>query len=230
MIAFNPALGSALALASVKPDPACPGAVFHHPDAKRASMSVSSNLSSDENKQPRQRSLARRTNGVVTDLLVAFFLGAHGLLGSASAIVALDSSLSWIAWIGTAAIAVHVCLNVRVTIEKLSDPEKPPSAHKKMKIAFRWATGVVLAVAIGLLIILVRTHGACAAWATPPAVAATVVLIAALSAHVFLCLKSLIRDLGGSKELKDKVTPLVRAVLCAFACLLCAMVVAGYLR
>ena len=91
-------------------------------------MSASSNLSSDENNQPRQRSLARRANGVVTALLVAFFLGAHGLLGSASAIVALDSSLSWIAWIATAAIAVHVCLNVRVTIEKLSDPEKPPSA------------------------------------------------------------------------------------------------------
>ena len=116
-------------------------------------MSASSDLSSDENKQPRQRSLARRANGVVTALLVAFFLGAHGLLGSASAIVALDSSLSWIAWIGTAAIAVHVCLNVRVTVEKLSDPEKPPSAHKKAKIAL----GIVIAVIIVIIVAFVVT-------------------------------------------------------------------------
>lgn len=193
-------------------------------------MPSSAARSSNEDTAQKQRSRARRANGIVAGLLAVFFLGAHGLLGSIVALIPLDSTLSWIAWIGTAAIAVHVGLNVRVTIEKLSDPEKPPSTRKKAKIALRWATGIVLVLAIGLHVASMCTQGADAAQSTLPGVAITIALIIAIAIHVCLCMKSLIRDLGGSKELKDRITPFARVTLCVYACLLCAISIAGYLQ
>ena len=176
-----------------------------------------------------KRSRARVANGIVAGILVVFFFAIHGFMGSLSTLLPISTHLSWIAWIFTALIVVHIALDVRVTYEKLNNPEKPPTPEKIRKIALRWATGVLLGIAVCVHVWIMVTLGSEAARTTPTGVASIIALIVLLAAHVCLCVKSLVRDLGASKELKDRLTVPLRCAICLIAGVFCIIALVVYL-
>lgn len=174
-----------------------------------------------------KRSKARRANGYVAAILVVFFMCAHILLGSLSFAIPISNKFAWIVWIGTGLVLIHMCLSIVTTREKLSNPEKPADTRKKMKIVLRWMTGILIAIGIGVHIASVELYGESAFQATPMGKIAMLALLVTLAVHITLNAKSLIRDIGGSKEQKDRLKTPLRIAVCALA-LVFFIVVAVY--
>lgn len=164
-----------------------------------------------------KRSTARRANGYVATVLVVFFMCAHILLGSLSLVTPIDNRFAWVVWIGSAVILVHICLSIATTREKLSNTDKPANPSKKRKIALRWITGILVAVAAGMHIVSVELYGESAIQASPLGWASVLALIVILTVHITLNIKSLIRDVGGSKELKERLRTPLRIAICLLA-------------
>ena len=157
----------------------------------------------------RKRSNMRLVNGVVSAAIACFFL-AHGLLGSLVPFVAYTGFPRWIVWVGIGFVAVHVCLSVATSYEQLTDAQFPPSARKKRHLALKWATGGLLAAAVAIHVVCMRATSAF----SPVTIAlVAIVLAAVLAVHVWVGMKSLLKDIGLSKGL---ITPL-RVATCALA-------------
>ena len=159
----------------------------------------------------RRRSGVRKANGIVSAAIACFFL-VHGLLGSLAPVAAFESPLRWVVWVGIGLVVVHVVLCVATSREQLTDAEFPPSARKKRHLVLKWATGGVLAVAACVHVACLRIPGAFAAFPWASAVVAAV-LAALLAWHVFVGMKSLIKDVGLPKDL---IAP-ARVAICALA-------------
>lgn len=170
-----------------------------------------------EGESEKKRSLPRRANGFVAGFLVVFFFLAHSLLGSLSLVAPISNNFAWIAWIGTSVVAVHVVLSVLTTREKLTQADKEPTLKKKLKIAARWATGLAIAAVAGLHITSIVLYGDSAVQSTQVGNVAVLVLVVLLAVHVFLGIKSLVRDLGASKEQKDQLKTPLRVAVCLVA-------------
>ena len=203
------------------------GAAGSGRDGKRVVASGRKNAAGDdgckgdagkgEGKEEKERSKARRANGFVAGLLVLFFFCAHGLLGSLSLAFPLINHFAWVVWAGTALIVVHVVLSAFTTREKLTKADKPPTAKKKLKIALRWATGILIAITACAHIGSVMLFGGSAVESTQVGKIAVLAVIALLALHVCLGVKSLVRDLGASKEQKDSLKTPLRLVICLIA-------------
>ena len=159
----------------------------------------------------RKRLGMRFANGVVSALIVCFFL-AHGLLGSFAFALPSASPLMWVIWVGVGFVALHVALSAVTSYQQLTDKEFPPSARKKRHLALKWATGALLLFAIVAHITCARVPALVMAVPFLPRLA-TVVLAIVLAWHICVGMKSLLTDIGLSKRL---MTPL-RVLVCALA-------------
>lgn len=173
-----------------------------------------------------QRSALRRANGVVAAILVVFFLCVHSLLATLSFVLPLTNHFSWLVWAASAAIVIHIVLSAIVTREKLSNPEKPPSTKKKLKMGLRWATGILIAVLVCVHAASVVLFGSSAVRSTAVGKASVLALIVLVAVHVCAGVKSLVRDLGASKEQKDKLKTPLRLAIGFFAAILFVLAVA----
>ena len=164
-----------------------------------------------------KRSAPRRANGIVAALLVLFFLCAHGLMGSLSLAFPLTNHFTWLVWAATAFVVVHIVLSAIVTREKLFNPEKPPTTQKKLKIGLRWATGILIAAMVCMHVGSVVLYGDSVIQSTSVGKVSLLALIALIAVHVCTGAKSLVRDLGASKEQKEKLKTPLRLVICLVA-------------
>ncbi|MBP3866956.1 MAG: hypothetical protein J6D25_04020 [Eggerthellaceae bacterium] len=159
----------------------------------------------------------RFANGIVSALIVVFFL-AHGLLGSFAFALPSAHPLLWVVWVGVGFVVLHVALSVVTSYQQLSDREFPPSARKKRHLALKWATGGLLAASIVAHIACMRVPVLVIAAPFLPKLS-TVVLSAVLAWHISVGMKSLLKDIGLSKQL---MTPL-RVLVCMLAAAFCIM-------
>ena len=160
---------------------------------------------------------ARFVNGVISAVIVVFFL-VHGVLGSASILTGYIGPLAWLVWCGVAIVAVHVVVSVVTSYQQLTDAEFPPSARKKRHLALKWATGILLAVAAAVHIVLPKS-AATAAFAI-------IAVSAFLAVHLCVGSKSLLTDLSVDKRFKTAF----RVVVCVFAAAFVAVVLAALVK
>lgn len=170
----------------------------------------------------RKGSLARRANGIVCAVIVAFFC-AHAVLGSVSGLTGFSSPFTWLVWAGVVLIAIHVGLSAVTSRQQLGDVERPPSARKKRHLALKWATGAVLALAACAHVVLMRTFGPETIQSHAAGAAFTVVLAAVLAVHVCVGAKSLLKDLGIDRRYMKPF----RVVVVLFAIAVSAAVIAA---
>ena len=147
-----------------------------------------------------KRSRIRLANGIVSAIIVCFFL-AHAILGSITGLVTLPNALAFLVWGGVAAIAIHVVLSVFTSREQLADPEHPASERKKRHLALKWATGILLITAASAHVACVQILGADTFQSTLTGSLTTVALITVLAVHIGVGMKSLVVDLGAGKQL-----------------------------
>ena len=160
----------------------------------------------------------RFVNGVVSALIVCFFL-VHGTLGAISVLTGFTSPLACLVWVGVALVAVHVVLCVVTSRQQLTDEERPPSARKVRHLALKWATGALLALAVGLHIAFT---GEGAVESRSAGLLAIVVVAAALAVHLCVGSKSLLKDIGVDRRYKTafRIVAIAFAVVFASSALL----------
>lgn len=162
----------------------------------------------------------RLFNALVASVVAVFFL-VHSGLGTASfSIDGLVNSMPWLVWGMLGAVGVHVVASVAATVLMLTDTERPPSARKKRHFVLKWATGALLALVIGVHLVCVifpEGIGLDASQLKVP----FLLLLAALAWHVGVATKSLARDLGIGKKMRDVMRAVyVLAVLALIAFML----------
>ena len=160
-----------------------------------------------------KRSIARVVNAVIAALITIIFL-VHGAMGSLSAVFGFVNSFPWIVWGAVILAGIHVAVSLLTSSQQLGDVENPPSVRKKAHLALKWATGGLLAVCAVAHIVLPKSMNA-----APYIIMAVSVLLAA---HVCVCAKSLLADLGIDRRWKWTFR--------LFVCLLAALFVIAMLR
>ena len=112
-------------------------------------------------------------------------------------------------------VGVHVVVSIVTSREQLVDTERPPSKRKKRHLALKWATGILLAIAVIAHIVL--PHDGMLALFAIGAVCITFAI------HLCVGARSLLKDLGFDRRYKTAF----RVAVCAFllVCLI-AMIVA----
>ena len=161
-------------------------------------------------------------NGIVSAIVVVFFV-AHSILGGLESVTPLRSSAPWIIWIGVGAIVVHIAVSAVTSYEQLTDAEFPPSKRKKQHLALKWATGGVLAALAIAHIATTMLYGPDAVQASFAFSALVLMLVAALTIHMWVGAKSLVVDLGLSKSL---ILPF-RVIVCLVAVVVAMCIVLG---
>ena len=156
-------------------------------------------------------SKTRIANGVVAAFVACFF-AVHGMLGAFESVLPLSGRLVWTVWVGVGFVGVHVLISVATSYQKLTDSARPPSARKKRHLTLKWATGIVLAMAVGAHIACMRSPDVFSA-VSPAAKLVTVAVAVILAWHVCVGMKSLLKDIGLSKKL---IVPL-RVLTCVLA-------------
>ena len=159
-----------------------------------------------------KRSTARFANGIVSAILVVFFL-AHGILGSAALVFGFFGPLAWLVWCGVVLAFVHVVVSIVTSREQLSDKERPPSARKKRHLLLKWITGGILALAAFAHVFVPKVAVASGA----------IIAVVSIALAVHLCVgsKSLLKDIGVDRRYKL----VFRVVVCAFAALFVVAVI-----
>lgn len=159
---------------------------------------------------------ARTINGVIAAVMTVVFLG-HGIMGSLHNVFGLTSPFSWVVWIAVVLVGIHVAMSLLTSSQQLGDAERPPSRRKKAHLALKWATGGLLAVIAVVHIVLPKSLEASAY--------VIVAVSVALAAHLCVCAKSLLSDLGFDKRWKWPF----RVIVCLFALLFSLVMLKGVL-
>lgn len=170
----------------------------------------------------RKHSNIRLANGIVSAIVVCFFI-AHGLLGSVSAVAPFANSFAWVVWIGMVCIGIHVVLSMATSWQQLNDPDFPPSARKKRHLALKWATGILMLVAVAVHIGFIRFYGAGATQSMVSGALVTIAVAATFAIHACVGGKSLLTDIFVDK----KYLGVYRIVVCAFAVVFACATIAG---
>ena len=166
----------------------------------------------------------RHVNGIVSAIIVCFFL-VHGALGAASGYFSWQSALAGFVWVGVALVCAHVVISVFTSKQQLSDVEHPPSERKKRHLLLKWVTGGLLAAFVVAHIVSVQLFGASVVQAPGVGVFVTLAVIVALTVHICVGAKSLLVDIGMSKQF---MLPF-RIVVCAVAAMLAIAVLVASL-
>ncbi len=141
-------------------------------------------------------SRVRKVNAIIAAVL-SFFFFLHATLGIAHEQFGMSDALAFLAWFGVAAVVGHVALCIATSRYMLSDQVRPPSEKKKKHLALKWASGGVLLALVGVHL---AAGGASGAGGSIILLLATVALLIALAAHIYIGMKSLTRDLDMSKR------------------------------
>ena len=167
---------------------------------------------------------ARAINGIISACIVVFFF-VHAAMGGASTLFGLPRTLSFVAWLGVAAICAHIITSIITSYQQLNDEEHPPSSRKKRHLALKWATGGLLAVVAIVHVVTSQVLGAGSAFATGTGVALMTLLVVVLAVHICVGAKSLLTDLRLDKRY---LLPL-RIAVCVIAAVLVVMsILAGF--
>lgn len=169
-------------------------------------------------------SKARYVNGVISAIIVVFFL-VHATLGSFESAPSPENPVRWVIWAGVCLVAVHVVTSVVTSYQQMSDKEFPPSSRKKRHLVLKWVTGVLLASAVFVHVSNVQALDAGEAIPPEALAAATVVLAAVLAWHIFVGVKSMLKDIGLSKGLMTPLRVIVIVLAIVFAIAAIAAVV-----
>ena len=170
----------------------------------------------------RKQSNTRIVNGVISAIIVCFF-AAHGILGSVFAVAPFESSIAWAVWIGMALVALHIIVSIVTSYQQLTDAEFPPSARKKRHLVLKWATGILLLVAVGAHVFCIHAYGAAAAQSSVTGAIATVAVAAMFAIHTCVGGKSLLKDIFVDR----KYLMVYRVVLCVLAIVFACATIAG---
>ena len=170
-------------------------------------------------------SKARLVNGVVSALIVVFFL-VHGTLGGLSALFGFKGSFSWLVWVGVVLIVFHIVVSVVTSRQQLSDIEHPPSQRKKRHLVLKWTTGCLLAAAAVIHIVVMRLYGADAVQSTMSGALLTAVLAVVLAVHLCVGSRSLLKDLGVDRRYKMAF----RIIVIGFAVFFAVAAIAGAIQ
>lgn len=167
----------------------------------------------------RKDSQIRFANGVASALLL-FFVVVHALAGGLHSLGLIGRALGLLAWVGVVLAATHMLLSIVTSRRMMTDADDPPSDKKKRHLVLKWVTGAVVLLALA-------AHVALRVCDAPMAfdAAATVVLIAALTAHSCVGSKSLLKDLGFPRNLRN---PLRAAIVIIAVCLLALFLVSSF--
>ena len=161
-------------------------------------------------------SKARHVNGIISAVIVVFFL-VHAALGSIESTPSSESPIRWVIWAGVCLVGVHVLTSIVTSYQQMTDKEFPPSARKKRHLVLKWVTGVLLASAVFVHVSNVQATGAGEAVPPEALAAATVVLAAVLAWHIFVGVKSMLTDVGLSKGLMTPLRVIVIVLAVVFA-------------
>lgn len=159
---------------------------------------------------------ARTINGIIAAVIAIVIIG-HGIMGSLHVVFGFTSPFTWVVWIGVVLIGIHVAMSLLTSSQQLNDVERPPSRRKKAHLALKWATGGLLAIVAIVHIVLPKSLDA-----TPYVIVAVSIVLAA---HLCVCAKSLLSDLGFDKRWKWPF----RVVVCLFALLFSLVMLKGAL-
>lgn len=153
--------------------------------------------------QPQTRAdKLRLFNAVVATVIALFFL-AHSVLGTATFILDdLTNDVPWLVWGMFGIVGVHIIASVGTTARMMADAERPPSSRKKRHFVLKWATGILLALAIAAHLLDALSPDSFTGTAFV-ARAPFLFTLATLAWHVGIATKSLARDLGISKRSRD---------------------------
>ena len=168
----------------------------------------------------RQRLTARLINGIISAIIVVFFI-AHEALGSVGAFVGFTSPFTWVVWCGIVLVIAHVVVSVVTSVQQLTDAERPPSARKKRHLALKWVTGGALACAVAAHIAAVHSHGAASFQTTASGAVLGLLLCIMLGVHVCVGSKSLLKDLNIDRRYKG----VFRIVVCALLAVVAVAVI-----
>ena len=147
--------------------------------------------------------MLRHVNGIVSLLLLAVF-SAHAAMGALFCWGVVSGEASWVVWVGVCVLVLHMVLSIGTTRQMLYDEERPPSAKKKKHQAKKWASGI----AVGTIAIahILQAYGN-AAWTI-----VAILLDAALTTHICISAKSLVKDLGLASGLRHAIRVLTIVV------------------
>jgi len=149
----------------------------------------------------RKRLTIRFVNGVISAVIVVFFLG-HAALGDAWMFGLVPATMSSLIWAGIALIALHVLVSVITSIDQISDPEYPASDRKKRHLAIKWATGIAISLVAFLHIDNGRSFDLVGGFSPLANTVVLVVLAIALAVHACVGAKSLLTDLDIDRRFK----------------------------
>ena len=169
-----------------------------------------------------QRPTARFVNGVISAIIVVFFI-VHGMLGSFGVLAGFTSPFSWLVWLGMALVVAHILVSIITSYQQMTDAEFPPSARKKRHLVLKWVTGGLLAIVACAHIAAINIYGATALQASLSAAAFGVVLCAVLAIHLCVGSKSLLKDLEIDRRHKMAFRVVVCVVCAAIAIALLVM-------
>ena len=165
----------------------------------------------------------RFVNGILALAAVLFF-ALHGVLGALSGFLDVPNSFAWLVWGGIGLIVAHVVASIVTSRQQLGDKERPPSPRKKRHLALKWATGIALAAAVVFHIVNMQMAGESLseAVAGPIGIIGMLALIVFLAVHICVGIKSLLKDIGASRERMNIIRVVVVAVAIALgvACLI----------
>ena len=162
----------------------------------------------------RVRSTSRLVNGIISAFIVVFFL-AHGTLGCLSAVAGFHSALARLVWVGMALVLTHVIVSVVTSYQQLTDTIDPPSMRKKRHLALKWATGILLTIAVCTHVVCVETLGWASSWVTKTGALVIALVAITLATHLCVGAKSLLKDIQAPRRYRMPF----RAVACVFAVL-----------
>lgn len=158
----------------------------------------------------------RRVNAFLAALLALFFF-AHAVMGAASQMGCKAAAPTTLVWALAAVGVAHAVTCVATSYLMLTDAVRPPSKKKRGHLWLKWATGALLLVVVGA-----HAFGSFDA----QGVAEKVVLLATLATlawHSFVGCKSIVRDLGIPRAMKQ----VLRVAVVAVSAVVAAMVALG---
>lgn len=170
----------------------------------------------------KQRSKARTINGIVSAVILLFFL-LHAILGSMAGVSSFEAGVARLLWAGMVLVGVHVVACVVTSCEQLTDTVRPPSLQKKRHLVLKWGTGLALIALACVHIARVRELGIDSAIHSPIGVGVTVALAAALAVHAWTGSKSLLKDLNIDRKYRNAL----RVVVCAVAVVVSGALLVG---
>ena len=159
----------------------------------------------------KERSTARRINGIVSAFILCLFL-AHACIGTIAGLAPLEFSPNLLLRAGTMLVLVHVVACMVTSYEQLTDIVRPPSVQKKRHLVLKWITGALLLCIACFHVVRVNELDLASAIHSPVGTAITIALVAALAWHSWTGTKSLLKDLNIDRKYRNVVRALVSAV------------------